>query len=488
MRTVKLGLTILMAGALLFSCKKDDKVEDDNSSTGGGSTSPSTDKVLIIEQGNSSLNPTQTINYSAIYVKVDGSQQAASNITWSTNDNSIAEINSAGVLTAKGIGTSTVTATVGGDKAEVLAKVTADYPFLVLPGVYAGYAGETIQLNPVYLGSQNPTYTYSSSDNNILSVNSTGQVSLVGAGSAVIDVTSSAFPNSPFPVSILVWPSVSISLPVVRVDVTPKSVDLFRGDNSTLTATAYDINNSTVSATFNWSSLDNGIATVNASGMVTAVSVGETKIKATAQGMIGFCDVLVSPDTVVIVTPFTASVAPGDTKQYSASAYNARTNTVISSITNFDWEIPTYGLPVFDIATVSSSGLVTMKSNAQLGLLAPVIASVPGNANALGAANVMVGQPLNCGAGNAAVDNITVSNGNNVTISLFGMPTTLNATGRDAANNTVAAAALKFNSDDTNVVNVDEDTGELFPFAPGTATITICSGNFASTTVIVTVQ
>jgi uncharacterized protein YjdB len=480
-------VTIVLAGVLFFgSCKKDDPIVEE--ATTSSSTSKSTDKVLFIEQGNNSITPGQTLSYSSIYVKIDGTTQVPSSVTWSVSDNSIAGINSSGVLTANGIGTAKVIAQVGGDRTEVLIKVTADYPFLVLPGVYSGFSGETIQLETVYLGSQSPTYTYASTDNNTLTVSSSGLVNLVAAGSAVINVTSSLYPNNPFPVSILVWGAIDVSLPITRVKVNPSSSDMFRGDNVTLSATAYDINNNVVTTNFSWSSLDGNIATVNSSGQVTAVSIGETKIKAIAQGVVGFCDILVSPDTIVIVTPFSSSIAPGDTKQFTAQAYNARTNNVIASITNFDWEIPTYGMSIFDIATVNTSGLVTMKSSAQLGLMTFLSASVNGNPNAMGAASISVGMALNCGSGNSSVNSISVSNGNSITIPLFGAPVTLNATGKDVSNATVSSPALKFNSSDTNIVNVDEDSGELYPLAIGTATITICSGSYASTTVTVTVQ
>lgn len=485
MKTQKIFIAILSATLVLSSCKKKEPITEETTSN---STSPSTDKVLFIEQGNNSLTPGQTLSYSSIYVKIDGTTQVPTSVSWSTSDNSVAGINSSGVLTANGIGTTKVIAQVGGDKAEALIKVTADYPFLVLPGVYSGFSGETVQLETVYLGNQNPTYTYSSTDNNVLTVNSSGLVSLVAAGGAIIEVTSSLYPNNPFPVSILVWGDLNVSLPITRVKVTPSSKDMFRGDNANLSAVAYDINDNVVTTSFSWSSIDNNVATVSSSGQVTAVNIGETKIKATAQGVVGFCDVIVSPDTIVIVTPYTANIAPGDTKQYTAKAYNARTNSLIPSVTNFNWSIPTYGLSIFDIATVNSSGLVTMKSNAQLGLLTFVSASVVGNPNAMGAAGVAVGSPLNCGAGNSAVNSIVVNNGSNITVSLFGGPVTINAEGRDVSNNIVVNPALKFNSDDTNVVNVDEDTGELFPLSSGTATITICSGNYASTTVTVTVQ
>jgi uncharacterized protein YjdB len=482
------NLLIIVLTTILFfgSCKKDEPITEENESS--GAVTASTDKVLFIEQGNNSIIPGQTLSYSSIYVKIDGTTQVPSSVSWSVSDNSIATINSSGVLTASGIGTAKVIAQSGGDITEVLIKVGADYPFLVLPGVYSGFSGETVQLETVYLGSQNPTYTYSSTDNNVLTVNSSGLVNLVSAGNAVIEVTSSLYPNNLFPVSILVWGSINISLPITRVKVNPSSKDMFRGDNVSLSATAYDINNNVVSTSFSWASLDANVATVNASGQVTAVSIGETKIKATAQGMVGFCDILVSPDTIVIVTPFSASVAPGDTKQFTAQAYNARTNSVITSITNFSWDIPTYGMSIFDIATVNSSGLVTMKSSAQLGLMTFISASVIGNPNAMGAAGLSVGMALNCGPGNSSVNSIAVSNGSSVTLSLFGGPVTLNATGKDVSNNTVASPALKFNSDDTNIVNVDEDSGELFPLSPGSATITICSGNYANSTVTVTVQ
>jgi len=58
----------------------------------------------------------------------------------------------------------------------------------------------------------------------------------------------------------------------------------------------------------------------------------------------------------------------------------------------------------------------------------------------------------------------------------------LNAEALDALGDPVSAAALKFNSSNALVANVDFD-GNISAAGEGTATITICSGSFSTKTV-----
>ena len=94
-----------------------------------------------------------------------------------------------------------------------------------------------------------------------------------------------------------------------RVDVTPASASLETGKTQQLTATARDASGAERSGrSFTWSSSAPGVATVNGSGLVTAVSVGTATITARADGVNGTATVTVTnpaPATVsrVVVTP-----------------------------------------------------------------------------------------------------------------------------------------------------------------------------------------
>ena len=76
---------------------------------------------------------------------------------------------------------------------------------------------------------------------------------------------------------------------VASVAVTPENPTLVSlGETVQLTASARDASGNTISGkTFTWSSSDAGIATVNASGLVTAVANGTTSVMATTDGISG---------------------------------------------------------------------------------------------------------------------------------------------------------------------------------------------------------
>ena len=87
---------------------------------------------------------------------------------------------------------------------------------------------------------------------------------------------------------------------MARVEVTPTSATLEPDGQVQLSARAADANGFNVETTFGWSSSDESVATVSASGLVTAGAPGSTTVSATAQGKTGSAAITVqntSPPT-----------------------------------------------------------------------------------------------------------------------------------------------------------------------------------------------
>ncbi len=112
------------------------------------------------------------------------------------------------------------------------------------------------------------------------------------------------------------------------VGLTPARVSLEALEASrTLSATATDASGASVkNAGFTWKSLDTKVATVNASGRVTARARGESKIVVTAS-CCGADTTVVTVDPVadkVVLSPASpGQMHPGDTKQFAASVKDA---------------------------------------------------------------------------------------------------------------------------------------------------------------------
>lgn len=487
-------LSILLCIALcVTACKKDDPAPTPGGGNGGGNNNGTANKVLVIETGARTISPEMSLTYSAHLVDANGASTTPASISWSSSKTDVVEINASGLITVKGSGQSNITASVS----EGGVTYTATVPLGVRPpGIFAVgpsaviiTPGNQIQFETAYFGQGTPTYTWTSSNTNVVSISSTGLADFTGTGEAYITVTASTQSDNPFIVPVLVVGSPTVSLPVTRIKVSPGSGEIFRQETLQFSAQAYDGSNAAVSRTFEWSISDPSIATISSTGLVTGVGIGNATVFAKTDGIIGQAEVIVSPDTVIMLSPLSVSLAPGATQQFTPTVYNLRTNTVITGMSGFTWSIPTYGIPMFDIATVNGSGLVTMRTTATPGLVTFVECSLPSPTVYAGGAalSVAINQGEDCGSGNPAVSVINVTNGNSFSLSLSGNPNvTLNVDALDSNGNPVSSPELKFNSSNAQVANVDTN-GTITATGEGTATITICSGSFASKTVTVTV-
>ncbi|MGM9681336.1 MAG: Ig-like domain-containing protein [Eubacteriales bacterium] len=134
--------------------------------------------------------------------------------------------------------------------------------------------------------------------------------------------------------------TVNYSSTTASISLNKSSASLYINDTLQLSATT-----TPGGSVVTWSSGDPAIASVSASGLVTAHTVGSATITATANGVSASCTVTVRKGNIVINKP-TDSVLVGGTIQLTATTTpGGRTVTWTSSDTG--------------IATVSASGLVT---------------------------------------------------------------------------------------------------------------------------------
>lgn len=453
-------------------------------------------KVLVIENGAVNAAPDASITYKAAIIDVDGNRTAATNVQWSSSDDAIVTVAGSGIVSINATGNAIITARVEVDGVTLTTtaplQIQAPALFAVAPSaILVDEDFPDIQLNTVYLGTQSTTYTYSSTNTSVATVSSTGNVDFVGVGNCQIVVTASGL-NSTYTVPVTVLGALQVQLPVVRVVVNPESADLLKNETATFTAKAYDAENKEVSGNIQWSVEDNTIATVDANGVVTAKTVGETTIRAMVNGVVGVADVAVYPDNIILVDPWYVAIPAGGTRTFTATKHTVvRVNGELAlgagtPITNVNWSIPVYGLPIFDIATVDANGTVTMKSNAQAGLITNVFATDPNDSEITGAASisVAVGTPCNCGTQVAGAAAINLTSPSTVNLS-FGQTAQIQATVVDAQGNAIPGAALAYCSDNAQVVNVDQ-LGQMVPsgFGVNTANVTVCHGNLSQTIVV----
>lgn len=159
-------------------------------------------------------------------------------------------------------------------------------------------AGQTAQLTATVQpgNADNQAVTWSSSDNNVVSVDATGKITANTKGSATITVTTADGGKTATCTVTVTEPAAPVA--VTGVTLNKNNTTIYTGRTETLTATIQPADATNKAVT--WTSDNTGVATVN-NGVVTGVSVGSATITAkTADG--GFtatCTVTVEEAPIV---------------------------------------------------------------------------------------------------------------------------------------------------------------------------------------------
>jgi trimeric autotransporter adhesin len=141
---------------------------------------------------------------------------------------------------------------------------------------------------------------------------------------------------------------------VTLITVSAPSSLLPVGETLQLTATATYSDNSTkdVTASATWQSSDLTVATVSSTGLLTAVKAGSTTVTATRGTISGFKSITVTAAALssIVVTPSNASIATGQTQQFTAHGFfvDGSESDITKSVT---WDSDNHA-----VATVSTAG------------------------------------------------------------------------------------------------------------------------------------
>lgn len=427
MKTIKTTGRILLFAAIsstLFftNCKKkkDTPAEDP-------SVTVTSKYTLVIDNGAQSIEQGKSISYGAHLVSSSGAIINASGVTWTSTFGNFSGSN----FTFNKDTTGTISASVTYEGVTYTAKVPISIEplkssqlFAVVPSaiIWSTNSGP-IQLTSVYLGGS-ATYAYMSENTGIASVSSAGLVTFNAVGSTNIKVTATINGQpSVIRVPVLVVGIPEAPLPVARVVVSPPLGQMFKGETLQLSAKAYDSNGNDVTGnvTFNYTVIpkieDDGVptnaATVNGSGLVSAVALGDVYIQASTNGIMGQAEIVVNPDTVIIVTPFYASLGGIDpmtlqpnptslsftanTYKVNRAAYKANSPNFLTSIPNspgLTWQVPLSGIPeidnYFNIVTLSNANNTSVTATAIPGKVGATVVVAKASGIYFGGAGVTV--------------------------------------------------------------------------------------------------
>ncbi|MBA2732119.1 MAG: lamin tail domain-containing protein [Acidobacteria bacterium] len=160
---------------------------------------------------------------------------------------------------------------------------------------------------------------------------------------------------------------------VTRIEVSPATATIDAGAKQQFTATAYDANNNVVSGViFFWQSSNTAVATIDQTGLATAVSAGTTEIRASARGVQSAPAILTVRAverilTSVEVTPSPATIPVGGTQQFTARGLDQFGNEIMGL--TFAWESTNTNVATIDaatgLATAVSQGQTTIRATSQ---------------------------------------------------------------------------------------------------------------------------
>ena len=281
-------------------------------------------------------------------------------VDWSSSDVAKVSINGAGLATAKALGASNITASLGAIKSNTATFTVTSAELVsiqITPAAVSKAAGLTQQYTA--LG----TYTDGSTPDITTSVvwrsGNVAAVSVTPAGLATGQVLgTSAITASLGAVTFNAGSFAVTAATLVAIHITPAAVSKAMGLTQQYTATGTYTDGSTpnISASVSWNSSDTAKARISTSGLATAVAVGSTSITAVMSGIIsnpGNLTVTAAALVSIQVSPANASKAVGLTQQYTAiGTYTDGSTPDISA--SVSWNSSDTAK-----ATISMSGLAT---------------------------------------------------------------------------------------------------------------------------------
>lgn len=219
-------------------------------------------------------------------------------VTWSSGNTAVAKVDEYGMVTAVGVGETTIIATTNdGTEITAICKVTVT-PKLVeqislSKDKLSLENGTSAQLTVTVLpqDADDSSVTWTSNNTMVATVDATGRVSAVGVGTAVITATTNDGSNLSVSCTVTVSPK-----QVVFISLDKTNLTLRVDESALLTATVLPEDAGDRSVT--WTSSDGNVATVNSNGVVTALGIGEADITAAANdgsGVAATCHITVLP-------------------------------------------------------------------------------------------------------------------------------------------------------------------------------------------------
>jgi trimeric autotransporter adhesin len=304
-------------------------------------------RAIQVSPTNASIRAGDSQPFSAAF---DADPGVSTAVTWTSADNAIATVNTAGLVTGVAPGTTTIRATSVADP-----RRTATGAITVTParGVSIAPTSANLATNEqrtllatvAIEAGLSTAVTWRTSAPAVATVSQTGVVRGVAFGTTTITAVAVAD-------TMLKGTATINVVPVVRsVTVSPTTASLFINLTQQLTSTV--VAEGSLPTTVTWASSNPNVATVSSTGLVTAIGVGSATIT-----VISTADLSKSATATITVAPRPISVAITQ----RVVGLNPGTSTTLTAVVDADPGISravTWNSATPSVATISAAGVVS---------------------------------------------------------------------------------------------------------------------------------
>lgn len=317
---------------------------------------------ISVAPAGESLAPGTQLAYTATGTFSDGStQNITRDVTWASDNTSVAKIAVAGVATAVAPGTATISASLGGITGSTSLTVNAVtlQSIAVSPATAVLAPTATQQYTAVGTYSDGSTQTitatvtWSSSATTVATISAFGQATGQSAGQATITAAQGSVSGN---AAVVVESS-----PLTSLQISPASatVAVQTGTQFRAIGTFADGSTEDLTGSASWTSSPASVATVSAApstkGLATGISPGSATITALFAGEVGVASLTVTNAslTSISISPANPSIAVGTSQQFTATG-TFTDGTTENLTTQVTWTSSNV-----NVATVGPGGLAT---------------------------------------------------------------------------------------------------------------------------------
>ena len=246
---------------------------------------------------------------------------------WSSLSSSTASVSANGMVSTISPGVATIQATIEGivGSTTITVMPVPVAAVVVSPTSATVVAGSTQALAVATRDAQGGLLTdrvvlWSSNAPTIATVASNGVVTGLTPGTAVVQASSEGITGT---ATITVLPP-----PVATVSVTLPAPVVVIGTSVQATAVLRDASGGTLTGrTVTWSSSSPSVATVSATGLVSAIAAGMSTITATSEGRSGTAELTAQTTAFAITSITPATLVPGSSATIAVTGFNASVGT-----------------------------------------------------------------------------------------------------------------------------------------------------------------